>query len=116
MHGILLPRELEHDRGRVQRTLPSGWQAVGKPNGHCPLSDNGLWAGGGKVYTYPPKARIAESQHVTLLYALVTLALLNPASEVTGRYMAGIGTFEPRTGLQQRICRAGPAPKLTRFG
>ena len=67
----------EDDRGRAQRTLPSGWEAVGRPNGHCPLSDNGQWAGGGKVYTYPPKARIAESQHVTLLYALVTLALLN---------------------------------------
>ena len=35
------------DRGRVQRTLPSGWEAVGRPNGHCPLSDNGQWAGGG---------------------------------------------------------------------
>ena len=32
---------------------------------------------GGEVYTYPPKARIAESQHVTLLYALVTLRFLN---------------------------------------
>ena len=30
-----------------------------------------------KVYTYPPKARIAESQHVTLLYALVTVWFLN---------------------------------------
>ena len=57
--------------------FPQGGRQLAGPTdiAHCPITDCGL--GGGEVYTYPPKARTAESQHITLLYALVTLRFLN---------------------------------------